>query len=92
MATAVLIKGLQFYSSQLWEKEKGDFLGFDCFQLMKQILFPLQLCEITVSREIFYIWLPSDLSSPAQFFRQPRRVIHRPAGLGRQEVGPGTSN
>lgn len=40
MATAVLIKGLQFYSSQLWEKEKGDFSWFDCFQLIKQILFP----------------------------------------------------
>lgn len=40
MATAVLIKGSQFYSSQLGEKEKGEFSWFDCFQLTKQILLP----------------------------------------------------
>ena len=40
MATAVLIQGSQFYSSQPGEKEKGDFSWFDCFQLIKQILLP----------------------------------------------------
>lgn len=59
------------------------FLGLIVFSLQNKSCFPLQLREITVSKEIFYIWTPSDLSSPTDLsFMQPGRVLRGTAGVG----------